>query len=116
MTEMDLEASETLLVDFHRLGRRQRRRRRRRQRREQERAAAGEDVRDGGEGNQPEVNLNDAIHEGNDGGPAGSGSDAGEDSSDGIDDWSHDRIDRARELERLEQILLRENAQFILHC
>ena len=105
---MDLGASETLLAEFQRRSRRFRRRVRRHDRPVNNDAGAAEPVPLG------EV-FNEAIDAA---AVVGPDVDGGEDvqAGDDSDTWSHDRIDRGREMERLEQILLRENHEFHLHC
>lgn len=111
---MDPRASETLLQDFKRRARRFRRRVRRRNRPDQllqnepEQQAAGNPV------NLAE-DLNQAINLGDDESNDEVGVVGGDD-QDLSDTWSHDRIDHGREMDRLEQILLKENAEFHLHC
>ena len=110
ITEMDLQASESLLEDFRQRSRRFRRRIRRRA----QNLVDGVGADHGGDADDEvepglaqdedgrEVDLNAAIPEG------------GDAASD--DDWSFDRIDEAKRLDHLEQILLKENNQFHLHC
>ena len=122
VTEMDLQASESLLEDFRQRSRRFRRRVRRRVRNLVENpveAPAGEDVVEvqaneevdnvepgfAQDSDGEDVDLNAAIQD--DADVNGAGDD---------DDWSFDRIDEARRLDFLEQILLKENHQFHLHC
>ena len=113
VTEMDLQASESLLEDFRQRSRRFRRRVRRRVRNLAANADAaqagddGDEVEPGLARNEDgqEVDLNDAIQD---------AADVDEVADD--DDWSFDRIDEARRLDHLEQILLKENHQFHLHC
>ena len=128
---MDLQASETLLEDFRQRSRRFRRRVRRRVRNLVENpieaqagddevdVQAGEDVAEAQAGNDvggvepgiaqddngEDVDLNAAIQD-----------DADVDEADDVDDWSFDRVDEAKRLDFLEQILLKENHQFHLHC
>ena len=114
---MDSRASETLLQEFKRRTRRFRRRVRRRNRQPEPMQDA-----DGGEPEQQAVGnpvnlaeeLNQAVILDDD----DSNDDAGVvvNDQDNSDTWSHDRIDQGREMIRLEQILLRENAEFHLHC
>ena len=109
---MDLNASETLLAEFHQRSRRFRRRIRRR-RRDQ-----GPDVQvDVAPPADPvplEQVFNEAIQPGD--GAVDEVASDGEPEANGSDTWSHDRVDRGREMERLEQVLLRENHEFHLHC
>ena len=131
ITEMDLLASETLLEDYHQRARRFRRRIRRRVRDLANNAApdldgdgegssddngADEPVGDGvnepvepgvaQDVNGQNVDLNEAIPD----------AEAFEGAVGADDDWSFDRIDEAKRLDHLEQILLKENREFILHC
>ena len=108
-------ASETLLADFKSRSRRYRRRIRR---------LLENNQQDGAPENQAdqappadavplEEVFNDAIHVDDvDVDHDGVGEPVDSDSS----TWSHGRIDQGREMDRLEQILLRENHEFHLHC
>ena len=114
---MDSRASETLLQEFKRRARRFRRQVRRRNRQVEPVQGA-----DGGEPEEPAAGnpvnlaeeLNQAVNLGDD--------DSNDDAvvvandQDLSDTWSHDRIDQGRDMIRLEQILLKENAEFHLHC
>ena len=116
---MSLDASETLLQDFKRRSRRFRRRIRRRER---GRANVGPvqpaqpDVPAAGNQIQLDVDLNEAINLGNDDSNDDEVAPVGEGDHSESDSWSHDRIDRGREMEKLERALLKENAEFHLHC
>ena len=108
ITEMDLQASESLLEDFKRRSRRFRRRVR-----QQGHPAAAPPVVD------PVVlaeQLNQAAQldedDVDDDVPAGGAAGPEADS----DSWTHERIDQGREQVRLEKILLKENEEFRLHC
>ena len=122
---MDLQASESLLEDYHQRSRRFRRRIRRRVENLANADAGAEGVEDAvagedGEGNvgvEPglaqdenghEIDLNAAI-------PDDADAAGVNDNPDG-DTWSFNRIDEAKRLDYLEQILLKENHQFHLHC
>lgn len=114
ITEMDSRASETLLEDFKRRSRRFRRRNRLRGNGHVAPAGpAPEHV--AGEQVQLGANLNNAMNLGQDDSDEAAGV-VGNGNQDESDTWSHDRIDRGREMDRLEQILLKENHQFHIHC
>ena len=116
---MSSDASETLLQEFKKRSRRFRRRLRRRDpspdRDDNAEPVPVQPVQGQAGGNQIQldVDLNEAINLGNDDSPDEDVV-AGAEASD--DTWSHDRVDRGREMDRLEQILLKENAEFHLHC
>ena len=112
---MALDASETLLADFKNRSRRYRRRIRRLLENNGQDAAPGDQVDQGPPaGAVPlEAAFNEAVHI--------NAVDADQDEGDGpvennSSTWSHERVDRGREMDRLEQILLRENHEFHLHC
>ena len=122
---MDLQASESLLEAYHQRSRRFRRRVRRRIQNLANANAgdeggedagadeAGEDVEEVEPGlaqdeNGHEVDLNAALPDEADAAGVGDNLDD--------DDWSFNRIDEAKRLDFLEQILLKENHQFHLHC
>lgn len=123
---MSSDASETLLQEFKKRSRRFRRRLRRRDPNldrvvnVEPNPAQPDPDHAGGNQIQLDVDLNEAINLGSDDDDASGddapdgGAAAGDEVSD--DTWSHDRIDRGREMDRLEQILLKENAEFHLHC
>ena len=116
--EMEIGASETLLNDYRRRCRRFRRRvRRRPSGQEDEKHASPSSTVDAdvpAEDDKPPVNLDDAIHAGDD----TNVDDIAQEVADGdvSSDWSLERIERAQNVDRLEQILLAENDQFHLHC
>ena len=113
---MDSRASETLLQEFKRRTRRFRRRVRRRNRPNQPLQNQPEPEAAGNPVNLAE-DLNQAINLGDDASDDDVGVvDRADQDQDLSDTWSHDRIDRGREMDRLEQILLKENAEFHLHC
>ena len=158
ITEMDLQASETLLEDFHQRSRRFRRRVRRRVRNlSNDNVVAPENNDAGHQDNNADDQAGDNVDQVNDnavaGDPAGDDVDQGNDNDvaieqaepgvahgvdgqnidlneaipdaaafegaagvDDDDEWSFSRIDEARRLDHLEQILLKENRDFHLHC
>ena len=83
ITEVDPDASETLLDAYRQMSRRFRRRNRRRRRQ----------VQNGGDDTDSSDGGDNADH-----------------------DWSWTRVERAQELDRLDNILTRENSNFHLHC
>ena len=115
--EMEMGASESLLEAYRRRSRRFRRRIRRKPSRTEEdetKSGASGGVEDPADNDEPVVNLNDAIHDGDD----PDVDEVAQEVADGdiSSDWSLDKIERAQNVDRLEQILLAENERFHLHC
>ena len=109
------DASETLLAEFQQRSRRFRRRiRRLRKGQGQVPGDQNDDVVPPADPVPLEQAFNEAIQLGD----AAADEVASDDEQGAVesDTWSHDRVDRGREMERLEQILLRENHEFHLHC